>query len=241
VRQFDGNPFERFVGRAAEMRRRDNFGMEMQPRTRAAGRRRFVGDDVDCGAGNQPRIERFEQRRFVDHATTRAIDQQRVRLHQCELRSVDEAERLTPERHVQRDDVGARKHVVERHELGRESLGARARDERIGRQQVHAEGGGAMRDCPADPSEPDDAERLAGEFGADERLAFPVPGPNRRDGARGVAHERKHQREGLFGRGERVRPRGIEDDDAGVGRCSDVDRVDADAGPRDDRELRAES
>jgi hypothetical protein len=93
----------------------------------------------------------------------------------------------------------------------------------------------------ADPSEPDDAERLARKFGADERLAFPVTGPYRRDGARGVAHEREHQHEGLFGRGERVGAWCVEDDDAGVSRRGDVDRVDADAGACDDRKLRAES
>jgi len=52
-----------------------------------------------------------------------------------------------------------------------------------------------------------------------------------------VTHQREHQREGLLRRRDRVGVGSIEDDDAGVGRGVDVNRVDADSGTRDDHQV----
>ena len=54
-----------------------------------------------------------------------------------------------------------------------------------------------------------------------------------------MTHEREHQGKGLFRCGERVRAGRIEDHDAGIGCGRDVDRVDSDAGSRDDRQVRS--
>jgi hypothetical protein len=56
---------------------------------------------------------------------------------------------------------------------------------------------------------------------------------------RDVAREREQHRHRVLGGGDDVRLRGVDDDDAALGRGGDVDVVDADAGAADDAEARA--
>ena len=191
-----------------------------------------------AGAGQRALVERDQQIVFDDHAAARAVDDEGVLLHQAQFREIDHAARLAVERHVQRHDVGCAQQRLEVDELRVERVGARRGDVRIVRLHVHAEGARARRDVAADAAETDDAERLAGEFGADQLEPVPTPFAQRLHGLRDVAREREHQAEGVFGRGDRVGGRRVEHDDAGCGRRGDVDRVDADARARDDGQLR---
>ena len=111
-----------------------------------------------------------------------------------------------------------------------EALGG---DERVERDDAHAERAGADGDELADAAEAEHAERLALDLDAAELRALPLAGGERRVRLRDVAGEREHQRDGVLGRGDHVGLRRVGDDDAALGRGGDVDVVDADAGAAD--------
>ena len=123
-------------------------------------------------------------------------------------------------------------------ELGVEGVGARSGDVRIVSQNRHAEGARAGRDVAADAAQANDPERLAGELRSDQLEPVPAPFAQRLHRLRDLAREREHQPEGLLRRRERVGGRRVEDDHAGGRRRLDVDRIDADAGARDDGQPR---
>src|SRR5439155_376182 len=82
-------------------------------------------------------------------------------------------------------------------------------------------------------AEPDDAERLVADLGADPALARPLARLHRGIRLRDVAGEREQHRDRVLG-GRDVAPAGgVHDDDAALGGGVDVDVVDADAGPAD--------
>ena len=87
---------------------------------------------------------------------------------------------LRRQRRVERDEVGAREQLVERH-AGR----ARAVDD------VHAEALGAARDRLADAAAADDPERRAGELGAEAAGRLPRPPLAARAPSRGARQIRR--------------------------------------------------
>ncbi len=57
------------LGRRGEMRRDDDVvQLEQRPRVRLAG------EDIECGAGDLPRLERFEQGILVDELPSSSVD-----------------------------------------------------------------------------------------------------------------------------------------------------------------------
>ena len=60
--------------------------------------------------------------------------------------------------------------------LDAELAGPIGGEERIEADDLHVEPGGPAGDLAADAAQADDAERLAGELGADEFAAFPFAG-----------------------------------------------------------------
>ena len=140
-------------------------------------------------------------------------------------------------REVDRDDVGLHEERLERrHELDAELSAALLRHVGVERDDLHAEGRGALGDEDADASETDDAEHLAEELGPLE------PGPLPSTGAQGcvrqgdVARLREQERHRVLGRGDDVGLGRVHDEDAARGRGRDVDVVEPDACARDDLE-----
>ena len=104
----------------------------------------------------------------------------------------------------------------------------------------HAEDGhlhrpGPDRDRLADLAEADDPERPAAQLEAGELGPLPLAAPDRRVGGGDPAGDAVEQGERVLGGGDRVAGRGVDDGDPGPRRGVEVDVVDADAGPADDR------
>ena len=97
----------------------------------------------------------------------------------------------------------------------------------------------AVGDDRADIAAADDAERLAGDLDAHEAVLLPLAGLGRGVGLRDLARQREHQRDGVFGGGDRIAERRVHHDDAARRRRRDVDIVDADAGAADHLEVLA--
>ena len=72
------------------------------------------------------------------------------------------------QRDVNGDEVGALQQVVERDELDVEELGALDRDDRVVGDDLHLQPVRALGHLGADVAEPDHAQRLAADLGADE-------------------------------------------------------------------------
>src|SRR3546814_7042045 len=101
---------------------------------------------------------------------------------------------------------------------------------------MHAEADRLLADDAADIAGSDDAERLAGDLDAHEFRLLPLAGLGRGVGGGKLAGNREHQRNGMFGRRDRVAERRVHDDDAAARSGRDIDIVDADAGAADDLE-----
>ena len=106
---------------------------------------------------------------------------------------VDEAARLVVEREMERDHVGARQQIVERDQ--RYALVGSRRA--VPGDHLHADAARDAGDLAADAAEPDQAERLALELHAFERV--PDAAAHRAVHARKLAAAGKHQRHGVLG------------------------------------------
>ena len=135
---------------------------------------------------------------------------------------------------MQGDQVGAPEQLLDRlRPLDAEVAEALGGDELVEGDDLHLEALGALGDELADAAEADHAERLAVELGALELGPVPAAGDERFVRLRDVAEEGERQRQGVLGGGDRVRFRGVGDDDPAAGRGRDVDVVDAGAGAAD--------
>ena len=75
--------------------------------------------DIERRAGNQPLLERPDERRFVDHRAARGVDEIRRPLHARKRLPVDEMPGLGRQVHVERDDVRRIQQAIERHAFER--------------------------------------------------------------------------------------------------------------------------
>ena len=141
-------------------------------------------------------------------------------------------------RHVQRDVVGAGEQVVERHQLDAEVGGHLLGDERIVRDDAHAERRGAARHLLADAAEAGEAERLVAHLLAEKLLLLPLALLHRRVGGRQVARQRQDQAHRQLGDADAVGAGRVHDDDAARAGGGHVDVVDAGAGAGDRAQLR---
>ena len=186
-----------------------------------------------------PRGQRRVQRLFVDESAAGDVHDVGGRLHDGELRLADHPGRLGRLRHVHRDEVALREHLVERQQLDLQLLRARGRHVGVVADDAHAEGTEALGDEGADAAETEDADRLLVELGAGERAALPLAGGKRGVRGRDVAREAQDVPDGELGGRDDVGGRGVDDHDAGARRGLDVDVVEPDAGAGDDLERRS--
>ena len=131
------------------------------------------------------------------------------------------------QRQVQREEVGDGVDVLGRLDaVGAELAEPLGRDERVVRDDAHAEPERAAGDLLPDPAEAEDAESLAGELDAAVRVALPAALLERGVRLRDVARERDEQADRVLGGGDDRRLGRVRDDDAAPGRRLDVDVVD---------------
>ncbi len=103
--------------------------------------------------------------------------------------------------------------------------------------KLHAEGLGSPGDLEADSSQSKDAQLLAPQLGALQRLLLPLAGVQRGIRLGELAGQGEHQANGQLGHGNRIRARGVHYHDAAVGGRVSVDIVHAHSGPADDAQL----
>ena len=195
-------------------------------------------EHVERGAGHVAGLDRIGQRGLVDEIAARRVDDADSLLGGSQPPGVDDPSRLLVRRHVQRHVVGAREHIVERHELdaevGRHLLG----DERVVRDDAHAEGGGAPCDLLADAAKPGEAEGLLPDLLAEKLLLLPLALLHRGVRRRQVAGHRQDQSDGELGDGNAVGAGRVHDDDAAGAGGGHVNVVDAGSGAGDDPQRR---
>mmetsp|Transcript_11999 Transcript_11999/g.31770 ORF Transcript_11999/g.31770 Transcript_11999/m.31770 type:complete len:344 (+) Transcript_11999:1289-2320(+) len=199
--------------------------------------RRLLLEAVERGAGELAAVERGEERVLDDDAAAGDVEEARAVLHLGDLLLADEALRALQQRHVHREEVRAREHLVERHQRGAYRQRELRCGERVARDDVHAEARGAARDLPPDAAEADDAEGFPGEARADEAGAAPAAGLEDGVGLRDEAGHGAEQGDGVLGGGDAVAGGRVDDDDAALAGGVEVDVVDADAGAADDLEV----
>ncbi len=134
---------------------------------------------------------------------------------------------------MERHEVGAREHAVERVGLDADLAEALGGDEGVVGDDAHLQAERPARDLLADPAEAEDAERLLGELDPAEARALPAALDERGVRLGDVAREREQQPDRVLGRRDDVRLGRVGDDDPLPGRRLDVDVVDADAGAPD--------
>ena len=145
---------------------------------RVVGRERLRVGDVERGGEDRPHPEGVHQGPRVDDRSTRRVDEDRGRPHRPQRRRVDQVARLRVEAHVQRDEVGRRQQLRQRHprRAGLE-LDVRRRPRAGAVQHAHAEARGPARDRLPDAPEADDPERRAVHVGSEQRHRAPRPPP----------------------------------------------------------------
>ena len=176
---------------------------------------------------------------FVDQLAAGGVNQLQALLALGQPLGVEGVPGLRRRRHVQRQIVGARAQIVERHQLDAELGRDIRRDERIVRDHGHLERLGAARDFLADASQPGQPEHLAAHFLAEKALLVPLALLHRRIGGGKLSRQRQQLRHGELGDADAVRARRVHDDDAARAGGFDVDVVDAGAGARDRLEFLA--
>ncbi len=131
---------------------------------------------------------------------------------------------------MEADVVGDLAHAVEGEQLNAERRRDGLGDERVVRDNIHAERAPAGRHFLTDSSEAAEAERLAPQFGAGQLLLVPHAALHGRVGGRHRSGERQHQRQRMFSDAHAVAARGVHHEDAaGTGRRQ-IDVVDPGTG-----------
>ena len=166
-----------------EVRRDDHRVDAEQRRLRC----RFGGEDVERCAGHVPVAERFGERDLVDDPTAGDVDHAQPRLGLEQQVATDQAGCLGSLRQMNREEIGLRDDLFERHQLDTAEAGAIGRHVRVEGDEAHPERSGPVGDQLADASEADDAERLLGEFDTLPFAALPAAFDERGVSLRDVA------------------------------------------------------
>ena len=171
LRDLDADAFLRFRGRCAEMRSQDKVRRAAQ---RRIGRQRFGFENIERRAGDMSILQRLNERGFVDQSAARAVDDAHAAFCFLQSRRIENVMRLSRERRVQRNEIGAGEQIVEFiDQLDLQTAGARRGEIWIVGEHAHAEGDRATAQFAADSPHADDAERLVVKLDALEILLVP--------------------------------------------------------------------
>ena len=175
------------------------------------------------------------ERRHVHHRAARAVEQDRLVLHQRQLARADQVPRVPGQLDVQADHVGAAQQFVQLDETQAQALRPRVRRIEGPGDHLHADGACQTRHLGADGAGADHAQDLSLKHHVVP--AGPAPGLEL-GGLEGRAlGDREHQREHVLGHGRRRAPGLVGHDDAQFPRHLEVHHVGADGAGGDHPEL----
>ncbi len=159
-------------------------------------RQRLLRKHVEAGAGDLAGLQCLDQRRFVDHAAARDIDQERARLHDGKHLLADDAARLGRQRRERDQEIELGRdlhqivtvhHAVEARRRPRTAADADHR---------HMKRLADRREVFGDQPDAENADGLAGE--QRRRPALPCVFLLRAHRARQVTGKRQHEGDGCF-------------------------------------------
>ncbi len=198
---------------------------------------RFALEHVERGPGNLPAVERIGQRRLVDQAAARTVDDPHALLGLGEVFRRQDIARLVGQRRVQRDEIGLGQQRVEIGFLDPDFDRAFLGQEGIVGNDLHPQAQRAAGDDAADIARADQAQRFAGHFDAHEVVLGPFARLRADIGGGDLPRQREHHRDGVFGRGDRIAERRVHHHHALAAGVGDIDIVDADTGAANDLEI----
>ena len=234
LRHVHGNPDLRLHRRCAEMRREDDAGNAQQ---RMIRRNRLTGEHVDCRACHDAILHRLGQIRLVDDASAGTVHKAHALLHLLHLFHGDHALGLRSQRHMHRDEVCLRNHIIQGTHLDTKGLRTLLIDIGIIGDDIHVKGQGPLCNAASDTPHSDNAESLSAKFHAHIFLAVPFALLQGLVGNGDMAGHGEHHGHGMLRGCDGVAAGGVDDDDASCGCRRNVDVVHADAGPADDLEF----
>ena len=193
-----------------------------------------------AGARDRAGHQGVGERLLVDDAAPRGVHDPQLRLGPAEQLGIEQPDRLGCLRQVDREEVHGLDQAAEVGlELHAELAGPVRAHVRVVGHEPHPEGEAPLGDEHADPTEADDAERLAVQLDAGPAGAVPLARLQVAVGLGQVARLREQQRHRLLGRGDHVRLGGVDHHHAARRGRGDVDVVETDAGTTDDDEIGA--
>ena len=206
---------------------------------RIVGLGRLVDLHVEAGAHDAAAVQRVEQRRLVDDAAARAVDEVGGGLHEGQLARADQVARVVLQRHVHGDEIGARQRGAEvGGRLAAHGLDLTRRVGRVDADAFEAERGQRLDEAAADAAEPDDQHGAAGHvLRVELHLAHVVALAHGAVELRQALGQGEHQGDGVLHHRGRVGEADGRHDHAALGRRRHVDVVDADAVAGDDLEV----
>jgi len=224
-----GNIDLRFGRRCAKVRGADEIGRAEQ----RVFLGRFNREHIERRARDLTACQAILQRCFVDQPAARAVDDADALFGIFQPITAQDIARLIGQGRVQRDKIGAAQQRVEidlfhahfdRAVFGQEGI--------IG-DHLHAQPQRARCDDRPDIACADQAQRLAGQFHAHEPAFGPFARLRLRVGFGQLPREREHQRNRVFGGGDRIAERGVHHHHALAAGVGNIDVVDANPGAAD--------
>ena len=213
-----------------------------QPASGDPAGERLLLEHVERRAAQAIRPERGGDRRFVDDAAARRVDQYRAGLHAREARGVDQMPRRGDQRHVQRDHVGLGEQRVEaarppcRSAVQTSDAAAICASKPITLMPSARARRPARRPMPPKPTMP--SVLPASSRPLDSAGRGHSPARDRRRRRIGAAQQEHRGADHVLGHGQRIGAGGRNHFDPPLAAGVDVDVVEADAEPADDLQHR---
>ena len=117
-------------------------------------------------------------------------------------------------------------------------FGPFGRNEGIVGQQAHSHGFGGFGNVGTDFPQSDNPQGFFVNFGTNILFAIPLPLFDGMVGVGDVARQGQHHGDGVFGRGDRIALRRVDDDDSLAGGGGDIHVIDPNSSATDNFELR---
>jgi hypothetical protein len=135
----------------------------------------FFDEHIQGRPGYLPRIERFEQGFFIDHAPARDADQVHPRFHLAERLPVDHALGVGRQRDVQADEICLGVQLSQGNRLGAAAANFVLRDPWVICDPTHPHGHAGLQYDRADIAATDDTDGLTEQLDPLQLLFDPLP------------------------------------------------------------------
>ena len=203
-----------------------------------ASKGRLILEDVERRACDLAGLDGVHQRRLVDDAAARHVDQPHAVPASSQLFATDQVTRFVGQRDVQRDDVRPVEDRGQWKESDSDPIRNLLGQHRVVRDDLHPERARPGRDFTPHLAQPEDSERLPEQLHTEKLTPFPATRPHRAIGERDLTCQREDQRQGVLRRRDGVFAGSIHHDDSATRGSRDIDIVDARAGAPDDPQPR---